>query len=89
MRRIPRDNRHSVNQRGRSDQPISNWVRIWHVESCASQSDGHIDGQDPRCKRGQDIAIEPRPQYQALRWIAAFYQQNTDFKFLNRNCRQE
>ena len=59
--RIPGYDRHSVKKRCRSDQSISNGMRIRHMKFGAAQRYRSIYRQDTICKGGKHIAIEPCP----------------------------
>lgn len=80
---IARDNCHSVDQRCRGDQPVTNGTWIGHVKSCAALCHCGIDDQDATREGRQDVAIQPRPEDRPLRWIAAFSQQYTNLQFLD------
>ena len=54
-------------------------LAAWRLLRCNPLSNGGINVQDTTIESRDDLTIQPQPEYCALRWIAAFCQQNTDF----------
>ena len=57
------------------------------MKSRAALGDRGIDCENATVEGCQDVTIEPRPKYRALRRVTAFSQQHADFQFLDGNRR--
>lgn len=61
-------------KRRRSDKPVTDRTKVWHMKSCATQCNSDIDSQDAAIEGGQDVAVQPFPKNGSLRWITSFGQ---------------
>lgn len=83
IRQISRHHRESMDQRRRSDQPVSHWPRVGHMQGCASLHHRQIHRQHASLKGGQHMLVHPLSKQLTLGAVAAHGQLNADLQFLD------